>query len=937
MNSKPQFDTLLGGETDPPIEVDTMKFATARAQEIAAISQALAGDSSKGQLIFQRLPRHMRRRVMGHNAKRMPRNLREAYTQQLLKSSQGAVSKHKKPSRKHRRRPANLLEEYNRRQRKHVWLETHIWHAKRFHMVEKWGYRMASYPNDRSYRACYRATANHCLLQDISFLCCIELEGPLQALISGLAQHTNSCCGPTFGAQSLLDGSREGDVMFFGRNEYPYKPVGKVSFFWKPCGTLLSSDARKLWIWAHPAFYQEIVDALITTFQLNLVPNHEPEADEDKNEKRLCDDATDISKKKIKGEDGKPKDVEAIKLAPRNLPFERTPKYSSSSGNVKMVLLKDTLNRFRLTGPLSQAVLQEALQLVDDVNLNFSASHSDDVEGKHQKCQGDQLCEQVSSSQLCGEDIDNEGRKSHHSFWLSSQGAASPAELPPRIILSLVVKDPRLQIPEKRTKASPATEGRRVVSPGDTLPLPYDSPLWSPNIRNVVTKSKLSTAALNSLRSKLLVPGLLRTIQSNGNSGARSSHSHIESSVKSRVPLFLVQRPGSQDPKSKRLGFGCGWDVILPASWAMPFWLSFIFRCARPSGLREASSHELERGYPQFLPPDSITGSEEESVTGKDLRDSYFRLPPNKRPNFIKLGVACPFQCEWSLLIRDWVCEISNSLERADLPPGVSEAAPSFFVLRDLKLLQKINEFLNTGWSTLNRSHEERTSVQTLLSQLPSYPNQMFSLLPVRVEALQKGVTEDMSLICIPSPEDVACIDSLVRGAGPAESPFMDNNHEERQRIKEEHTKLLLRLRRRRVRAKRKKEEDATDTESGTQYINNSKRPSSDGPPTQDVVAAFKERMQELWLVNTEKIGSIKNSCSRETAGFVTKGDFSFTEARGCGVGYITFASLKPLMERWFKHTSSERQECLKTSGVLVLVRSPKSFQFRLAKMNLIL
>ncbi len=134
----------------------------------------------------------MRRRVMGHNAKRMPRNLRDAYSQQvnaksypllnmfffsficgfihsflvkLLKSSGGSVVKHKKPSRKHRRRPANLLEEYNRRQRTFVWLETHIWHAKRFHMTERWGYRLALFPNDRSYRACYRAAANHCLLQ----------------------------------------------------------------------------------------------------------------------------------------------------------------------------------------------------------------------------------------------------------------------------------------------------------------------------------------------------------------------------------------------------------------------------------------------------------------------------------------------------------------------------------------------------------------------------------------------------------------------------------------------------------------------------------------------------------------------------------------------------------------------------------------------------
>ncbi len=45
MASKPQFDALLGGDTEVPIEVDTMRFATARAQEIAAISKALGNES----------------------------------------------------------------------------------------------------------------------------------------------------------------------------------------------------------------------------------------------------------------------------------------------------------------------------------------------------------------------------------------------------------------------------------------------------------------------------------------------------------------------------------------------------------------------------------------------------------------------------------------------------------------------------------------------------------------------------------------------------------------------------------------------------------------------------------------------------------------------------------------------------------------------------
>lgn len=77
----------------------------------------------------------------------------------------------KRPSRKHRRRPKNLLAEYTRRQRKHVWLETHIWHAKRFHMIEKWGCKIPWKPTEKNVRACYRASTQHCLIQ-VNMLWC---------------------------------------------------------------------------------------------------------------------------------------------------------------------------------------------------------------------------------------------------------------------------------------------------------------------------------------------------------------------------------------------------------------------------------------------------------------------------------------------------------------------------------------------------------------------------------------------------------------------------------------------------------------------------------------------------------------------------------------------------------------------------------------------
>lgn len=55
--------------------------------------------------------------------------------------------------------------EFNRRQRRNLWLETHIWHAKRFHMVKRWGYCLGERPTAKSHRANYRAMSSCCVLQ----------------------------------------------------------------------------------------------------------------------------------------------------------------------------------------------------------------------------------------------------------------------------------------------------------------------------------------------------------------------------------------------------------------------------------------------------------------------------------------------------------------------------------------------------------------------------------------------------------------------------------------------------------------------------------------------------------------------------------------------------------------------------------------------------
>lgn len=100
---------------------------------------------------------------MSHNIRRLPKRL-QARAQQEVKRMEGSSSgtgaagagradekpsKSRALSRHTRRRPSNILAVHAWRAAKCQWLETHIWHAKRMHMMKAWGYKLAWQPTDK--------------------------------------------------------------------------------------------------------------------------------------------------------------------------------------------------------------------------------------------------------------------------------------------------------------------------------------------------------------------------------------------------------------------------------------------------------------------------------------------------------------------------------------------------------------------------------------------------------------------------------------------------------------------------------------------------------------------------------------------------------------------------------------------------------------------
>lgn len=458
-----EFDATLGGTEHLPYAANSLKFASSRSVEIAAMTESILRPS-KTKLVFQTLPVHMRRRVMSHNCKRLPRKLRRAHLEQLKKS--GLPPKQKRPSRKYRRRPGNLLEEYNRRQKQNVWLETHIWHAKRFHMIERWGHRLPYAPCDKAFRACYRGSSAHCLLQDISYYTPIQITGTVKLIKEMFAKITSAVCGLSISAMAYINGNRQGTLHIYGINSFPFGYIGKVQFIWVPT----ESTNKTLWLFVHPSQAKVINSVLMEAISMQDKDDHE------------------IARKRRKLE--------------------------NVDGTIKVKAIPNSFNRFRLTGPNSHAVLVQTLKCLND----------------NERIKNDKWMSLHKPLDL----------KDKDQYWRAISTASSPSQLPSNMIVGLVVKDPRLSRPPRRTKARQDTATEMTTE--SLLRIPHfisSSPLWDVKIHDIIKKESMTNGEfIKHLTKNQLVPGEVDE----------------DDPALQGVPVVLVQRPGSQNPEFKKIG-----------------------------------------------------------------------------------------------------------------------------------------------------------------------------------------------------------------------------------------------------------------------------------------------------------------------------------------------------------------------------------------------
>ncbi|XP_007550547.1 ribonucleases P/MRP protein subunit POP1 isoform X1 [Poecilia formosa] len=882
-----------GYDTEMPNHITAGAFARARAAEVSAMLKA-ATELTCSSHVFRALPKHMRRRAMSHNTKRLPRRLRNVANRMREKSLQAGLKKKKElvksKSRKARRRHGNLLLEFNRRQRKNIWLETHIWHAKRFHMVKKWGYCLGVRPTYKCYRPCYRAMSSHCLLQDLSYYCCIELKGEEDKLLAALTQLTCKEAGPTFAAAMFLSGARQGSVTVYRAGQYPSDPLGPVTFLWRPQTPGLTP--RQLWIWAHPALKQDLLPELQSVCQCSeaMAPPVEPEvsrAEADPSpqaepnpdnelkagakRKRCCKDAGEPPAKRILG-DG------------TRLPTSPVTWRSSSTGIVINDLTMEIV-RYRLIGPQSHSVLAETLE---------AATVCDEL--KSSPFWWPEHCKDRSNMKLHQQQTD---------VFNVLKGIYSSGELPPGTVLGLTVDDPRLTLPRQKVKAAPCVNRDQV---GDEekrnqlmlkgVPLQCcQSFLWEQSVRENVTDNKISEQELNRMRTELLVPG------SRLGPGPQQG----------RVPVLLVHQPGKQ--VGDELGsWGSGWDLLLPKGWGMAFWVPLVYRGVRVAGLHMSLKHSQDKAAPHFPHdyPDCPAGSRFQEEQEAEFLETFRRRPPAKRTNYIKHGCLAPFRCPWQQLAEEWELLATDGgaerkgdgqtqkarkshevMEEVTSQQTVAAASPpSFTVLRNRKSLRLLSSWCRPlTCRGQRRGRGAAVALPLSDSAVTSFHSaHKMSVVWVRLTLLSKGKPEAHAMVCAPTAEDLKLFGKSPENCGPQEPPHKD------------HYKS-------RINHKKKSSKTATPSQ-----VSDDPTASTDPHSPSDLILG-------LW---PDPLPSVTSHCSRVTLGWVTQGDFSLSVGRGEALGFVSVSGLL--------HTLLRQPPELR--GTLLL-RNPTSLHYRFVRLNI--
>lgn len=137
---------------------------------------------------------------------------------------------------------------YGNRQKKYTWQPTHIWHAKRFHMMKKWGFQIPLSPNQKCFRSTSRAARQSTILFDTSYYGEMVIECGDSAGLEAILLEVTKYNAPV--PQWLLKGERAYSGWVYGAEQ-------------KVCPGLVIVHDKLFLLRVHPSTYEQLFQHLV--------------------------------------------------------------------------------------------------------------------------------------------------------------------------------------------------------------------------------------------------------------------------------------------------------------------------------------------------------------------------------------------------------------------------------------------------------------------------------------------------------------------------------------------------------------------------------------------------------------------------------------------------------------------------------------------------
>lgn len=232
------------------------------------------------------------------------------------------------------------------------------------------------------------------------------------------------------------------------------------------------------------------------------------------------------------------------------------------------------------------------------------------------------------------------------------------------------------------------------------------------------------------------------------------------------------------------------------------------------------------------------------------------------------------------------------------------------------QLIDESRTETNNGEFYVLRNQNKLNHIKQLLAGKYNRPVDIDenALIPISFVINSRGIANNFSIICLPKKKDFQRnskhIQRFDNRPAWSEPNGRDENETIRKALRQNHLKVLKRLRRRRVRDKRQKQE----------YSH--KNVLIVPPRTAEIISKQFKEISELCLPSQPR--TIRFQCSREVIGYVTQSQFSLSEAKVSGIGYITANGFMKLCELKVKNKSNQ-----------VLIRDPSSINYRFATISI--